>query len=199
LRIKLGSADLENFPYVGATEYVGSVDGFLDYLSAWAELYEAYTVPKTQREGRVRRVAFLTNGWGDEIDSNKTNPGLGRTDDLKKGTYQMLKYGVYLKDLCKRRVIYSALVANLDPVNLWAQYLERLLDVRWTKEQYVEMKETYFQVPHERFYYLFEAIIAFNNPVVNEQALKEVFDFERTDKALKDGFPDTSLLQPWLA
>lgn len=198
LRIELGSPTADNFPYVRATEYVANADRFLDYLSAWAELYEAYSVPKTQREGRIARVAFLTNGWGDEIDSNKTKPGLGRTDDLKKGTYQMLKYGAYYKDLCARRVIHSALLANLDPVNLWAQYLERLLDVRWTKEQYVESKEGYFQVPHERFYYLFEAIIAFNNPLINEAVLKQVFDFDRTDAALKSGSLDAALLNNWL-
>jgi hypothetical protein len=198
LRIELGHPDSENFPYEKATAYVAEPDGFLNYLSAWAELFEAFAVPKRERRGRVKSVAFLTNGWGDDIDSNKTKPGLGRTDDTKKGTYQMLKYGAYYKDLCKRRAIYSALAANLDPVNLWAQYLERLLDVRWTKEQYVEMKESYFQVPRDRFYYLFEAIIAFNNPVINEPALREVFDFERADGALKSGALISSLLDGWL-
>lgn len=199
LRIELGYASEENFPYGKAIEYVSNVDGFLNYISAWAELFEAFAVPKRERSGRVRSVAFLTNGWGDDIDSNKTKPGLGRTDDTKKGTYQMLKYGAYYKDLCKRRALYSALVANLDPVNLWAQYLERLLDVRWTKEQYAEMKENYFQVPHERFYYLFEAIIAFNNPIVNEAALKGIFDFEQTDRMLISGDLDDAFLNEWLA
>ncbi|MBI5479730.1 MAG: hypothetical protein HY906_12780 [Deltaproteobacteria bacterium] len=136
-RVPLGRATDPTWPYEPATAFVAGTDGFLDYLSAWAELFEAFAVPKTERTGRLEGVAYLTNGWGDEIDSNKTKPGLGRTDDMKKGTYQLLKYGAYYKDRCSRKALYSALLANLDPVNLWAEYLERLLDVRWARDQYV--------------------------------------------------------------
>ena len=195
-KIDLGVPDTDDWPYPPATKFVSSVDGFLDYVSAWSELYSAFSVPKTERTGRIASVSYLTNGWGDEIDSNKTKPGLGRTDDLKKGTYQLLKFGAYYKDLCKRRTVYSALLANLDPVNLWSEYLARLLKVRWTKEDYIEKAGEYFKVPKDRLYYLYEAIIAFNRPVINDRRLEEAFDFERLHRALVDG-KINPLLSEW--
>jgi len=198
-RIPLGTPTTQSWPYDPVTAYMESVNAFLDYVSAWAELFDAFCVPKTERTGRVERVAYLTNGWGDEIDSNKTKPGLGRTDDLKKGTYQLLKYGAYYKDICKRRTLYSALLANLDPVNLWTEYLERLLDVRWTKEAHLTEVNNLYQVSRDRMYHLYEAIVAFNRPVLNEPRLRTIFDFDRAHTALVSGTLDTPLLEPWLA
>jgi hypothetical protein len=198
-RIPLGRATSPTWPYEPATEYVAHADGFLDYLSAWGELFEAFSVPKTERAGRIAKVAYLTNGWGDEIDSNKTKPGLGRTDDLKKGTYQLLKYGAYYKDRCKRNALFSALLANLDPVNLWAAYLERLIDVRWTKDEYVREQATVYEVPLERLHYLYEALVALNRPTINEPVLRSIFDFKRSHDALCSGALDTVLLNPWTA
>lgn len=197
-RIDFGVPDGPDWPYPPAVRHMREPEQFLDYLSAWGELYAAFAVPKTKRTGRVERVAYLTNGWGDEIDSNKTKPGLGRTDDMKKGTYQVLKYGAYYKDLCKRRALYSALVANLDPVNLWAEYLERLLDVRWTKERYVTRAADHFRVSADRLYYLFEAIVALNKPVFNEPALHDAFNFDRAHEHLVTGRLQ-DLLTGWAA
>lgn len=196
-RISLGTATTPAWPYEPATQFVGDPDGFLDYVSAWAELFQAFSVPKTMRTGRVEKVAYLTNGWGDEIDSNKTKPGLGRTDDLKKGTYQLLKYGAYYLDRCKRRALYATLLSNLDPVNLWAQYLERLLDVRWTKQKYVVEQASYYQVPTDRLHYLYQALVALNRPVINEPRLKSLFDFNRGHVAVVSGALDKPVLEPW--
>lgn len=198
LTISLGTPTSSHWPYEPAIAFLASPDGLLTYLSAWAELYFAYAVPKTARTGRIANVAYLTNGWGDEIDSNKTKPGLGRTDDLKKGTYQLLKYGAYYKDRCARRVLYSGLLSNLDPVNLWAEYLERLLDVRWTKAQYVSEYETVYHVPKDRFYFLYEAIVAFNRPAINEPTLRQVFDFQRGHDALTSGRLNATMIDPWV-
>jgi len=196
--ISLGTPTAPHWPYEAGTDFVQTSYGLLTFLSAWAELYSAYAVPKTARTGRIASVAYLTNGWGDEIDSNKTKPGLGRTDDLKKGTYQLLKYGAYYKDRCARHVLYSGLLSNLDPVNLWAEYLERLLDVRWTKSQYVTEYENVFHVPKERFYHLYEAIVAFNRPVINEPALHRVFDFQRGHDAIVGRRLDSTMIDPWV-
>ena len=197
-RIPLGPTTAPGWPYGPATEFVQSERGFFDYLSAWAELFAAYCVDKTERVGANVRLAYLTNGWGDDIDSNKTKPGLGRTDDMKKGTYQLLKFGAYYKDACLRRAVYSALVANLDPVSLREQYLTRLLDVRWTRERHAKLVEECYRVDADRFYHLFEAIVAFNMPAINEPRLREVFDFDRAHDQLISGGLDEVILAEWL-
>lgn len=124
VEIPLGEANNGSWPYDPLIKFFSAPVNLSGYLSAWLELYEAYRVPKKVREGRQERIAYLVNGWGDEIDSNKTKPGLGRTDDVKKGTYQLLKFGAYYRDNSARTRVRGALVANLDPLFLRGDYID---------------------------------------------------------------------------
>ncbi|MBI5479731.1 MAG: hypothetical protein HY906_12785 [Deltaproteobacteria bacterium] len=44
---------------------------------------------------------------------------------------------------------------------------------------------------------MFEALVALNRPVVNEPALKPIFDFERAHAAMISGALDKTLVEPW--
>jgi hypothetical protein len=130
-------------------------------VSAWFQLFLAYQVPKKLRRPRVQQLSYLTNGWGDNTDSNKTKAGLGRSDDMKKGTYQMLHFGTLLKDRCRKRAVLVALFANMDPVNMYAEYLEPLQDALWTvAEGVAEGSEVRF--PADRVHRLYDGILTFN-------------------------------------
>ena len=188
-----------SWPYDPVEAWVSTPDNFLAFLSSWLQIYNAYKTPKTSRRGRDIVLAYLANGWGDEIDSNKTKPGLGRTDDIKKGTYQLLKFGAYYRAESPDLPIRSALVANLDPVFMFEEYIAKLLDVRWSKEQHfrkVKDAPGYRIISEEALFYLYEAILAFNRPIINDAILSECFDFARTDDALIDGRLD-GLLATW--
>ncbi len=198
MMIPLGTGIGPDWPFTEAVSYFSEADNFLDYLSAWLELYYAYSIPKTQRIGRIQRLTYLVNGWGDEIDSNKTKPGLGRTDDLKKGTYQMLKFGAYYRDTEADLQVRSALVANIDPVFLKAEYLDGLKDVRWGRGRDFSETEQGFAIRADDLRYLYEAVLAFNEPLVNDPLMRELFDFQRTDRILLDGGLDI-LLDGWIA
>lgn len=187
-----------SWPYEPAIDLFSNSSNFLEYFDAWLEIFYAYAVPKSQRKGREIILGYLANGWGDEIDSNKTKPGLGRTDDIKKGTYQMLKFGAYYHDDAFNIPVKSVLVTNLDPLFLRADYLDKLIDVKWAKNEHFIKEDTSSKLWIESRYLrdLYEAIIAFNAPVINDQALVDIFDFAETDDALLNGKLD-ALLSQW--
>jgi hypothetical protein len=168
-------------------------------MEAWGEVFLGYSVPKTQRTGREVAMGYLANGWGDYIDSNKTKAGLGRTDDIKKGTYQLLKFGAYYRDGSPNLPIRGALTANLDPLFLYAQYLEKLVDARWapsSKFAASETKPDHKEILEADLYYLYDAVLAFNRPTVNDPTMSGCFDFDCFNVALLDGRLD-SLLATW--
>lgn len=188
--IPLGRPSGESWPYPSVQQEVSSPEGFLRYFGAWAEIFSAYRVPKTLRVGRDVSLAYLANGWGDEIDSNKTKPGLGRTDDIKKGTYQLIKYGAYYRAGSPTLPVRAALVANLDPLFMFDEYMAKMLDIRWAPanrfERVSEMPDRLF-IRDADLYYLYDSVLAFNAPVVNDPALHGGFDFQRLEAALCAG------------
>ena len=198
LRIPLGASNGENWPYEAAVTWFSEPQNFLRFHSAWLELYYAYRVPKTKRTGRLVVLAYLVNGWGDEIDSNKTKPGLGRTDDLKKGTYQLIKFGAYYRDVDAKLRVRAALVANVDPLFLKAEYIDGVKDIRWGQDAdfIASDDKMLFTIDARNLHFLYEGIIAFNDPLINDPLLGELFDFGKTDDALFAGGLD-ELLNQW--
>ncbi len=194
--IPLGSPDVVGWPYDALNTYLAQPGNFLRYLSAWIELYQAYSVPKTQRNAKQMALSYLVNGWGDEIDSNKTKPGLGRTDDIKKGTYQLLKFGSYYRDDSSALKVRGALVANLDPLFLREGYVDGLVDIRWAHERDFSLVDGEYRIPSELLRYLYDGIFAFNRPVLNDEVLAAIFDVDRVERALLNGALD-ELLDVW--
>lgn len=199
--IPLGKPSGTKWPYPQLTDYVSTADGFLRYMEAWTEIFLAYRVPKTERRGRHIALGYLANGWGDEIDSNKTKAGLGRTDDIKKGTYQLLKFGAYYRDGSPELPIRGVLTANLDPLFLYAEYFGKLIDARWApgaKFKKSKAKPDYQEILERDLFYIYDAVLAFNRPVLNDKLLQGSLDFRAFEKALLAGKLDTTL-NGWLS
>lgn len=197
--IPMGRPETQTWPYPQLMEFISQPDGLLTYLEAWGEIFLGYSIPKQNRVGRQVVMGYLANGWGDEIDSNKTKAGLGRTDDIKKGTYQLLKFGAYYRQGCPNIPIRGALTANLDPLFMYADYLEKLIDARWapaSKFQSVEDRPDYKQILESELFYLYDAVLAFNKPIINDPLLNGCFDFLAMEQALIKGEFDP-LLNSW--
>lgn len=191
--IPLGEKTASSWPYEPMIEYFRRPQNFRDYLAAWIELYRAYSTPKTQRVGRAARLAYLVNGWGDEIDSNKTKPGLGRTDDIKKGTYQLVKFGSYYRDDSSALKVRGALVANLDPVFLRAGYIDGLIDIRWGQGDDFVLEGEHYKIHKDSLKYLYDAIFAFNRPTLNDPGLQTALDLDSVASCLQSGRLDEFL------
>ena len=197
--IPLGRAHGPTWPYQEFRDFVQDPQGMLTYLEAWVEVFLSYSVPKVQRRGRDVVLGYLANGWGDEIDSNKTKAGLGRTDDIKKGTYQLLKFGAYYRDGSPHLQVRGTLLTNLDPVFMYADYMEKLIDARWApahKFSHVPERPDHLQLPERELFYLYDAVLAFNRPVINDPLLGNCFDFAALESTLLAGGLD-SLLNQW--
>lgn len=176
-----------NWPYEAAVNCFSTPANLLEYFSAWLELFYAYSVHKTQRNERESVLGYLVNGWGDEIDSNKTKPGLGRTDDIKKGTYQLLKFGAYYADDTANPPVRGALATNLDPLFLRADYFTKLADIRWGKGHAFSQDGAEWRIADRNLHYLYNAVMAFNEPVINDKSLTGIFDIARAEQALIAG------------
>lgn len=194
--IPLGSRTMDSWPYDGLIDFFSDSENFATFLSAWIELFEAYRIPKTAREGRAARLAYLVNGWGDEIDSNKTKPGLGRTDDIKKGTYQLLKFGAYYRDDSSNTTVRGALVANLDPLFLRSGYIDKLADVRWGHENDFHFEDGEYRIAPESLRHLYDGILSFNDPLLNDPTLQDIFNLAEVERSLTSGALDR-LIEIW--
>ena len=176
-----------NWPYESAANCFSKSANLLEYFSSWLELFYAYSIHKTKRNERESVLAYLVNGWGDEIDSNKTKPGLGRTDDIKKGTYQLLKFGAYYADDSSNLPVRGALATNLDPLFMRADYFTKLADIRWGKGHAFSQDGAEWRIADRNLHYLYNAVMAFNEPVINDKTLAGIFDIARAEQALIDG------------
>lgn len=197
--IPLGPPDGAQWPYPSLVRFLSTTDGLLSYIESWGEVFLAYRIPKTQRVGKSVATAYLANGWGDEIDSNKTKGGLGRTDDIKKGTYQLLKFAAYYRQGSPSLPIRSALTSNLDPLFLYDEYLEKLVDGRWAPADRFRASAgapDFMEIPDDDLFYIYDAILAFNRPMINDSYLRACFDFSLFEEALVAGRLD-SILDEW--
>lgn len=185
-----------SFPYPELSSWFTDPIKLLVAFDAWLEVYNAYQVPKRERNAQQMRLSYLTNGWGDEIDSNKTKAGLGRTDDLKKGTYQLLKYGAYYQAECPNKKFSSALCSNMDPAGLSALYLDKLLDLVWARPSDLVPTPTGYTVAKDALHHVYDAVVAFNKMQVQNPELVDTFSLDRAAQNLLSGKLDF-LLNEW--
>jgi hypothetical protein len=141
--------------------------------------------------------AYLTTGWGAPIDDNKTKAGLARSDNMMKGTYASLKYGAYYVQECQRKTLKTALIANIDPVHQYADYLEKLQDIRWGHDRDFKAEklhgEDVYSIAADRLAYLFDSVFTFNRQIMNDGALAKVWNMDAFCKDLS-----TKSLSPFL-
>ena len=92
----------ESWPYPALVSFVKNRENVAKIISAWKELLEVYSNGKLQATKENNNRRWLTCGCGGGVDDSKNAPGLDRSDDVKKGTYQVLKFGTYYKEKCPK-------------------------------------------------------------------------------------------------
>lgn len=190
--ISIGKRGGDDWPYEPLIAEL-SEDDVLRIISNWIAIYLAFEVPKRQRVGDEIKLAWLTSGWGAPIDDNKTKAGLARSDNIMKGTYASLKYGAYYVQECQRKTLRTALVANIDPAHQYADYLEKLEDIRWGhNKDFTPTKSDSgdaFTIAANKLAYLFDSVFTFNRQIMNDPKLKDAWSLEKLCSSLtsKDG------------
>jgi len=187
VRIDLGPRAEEGWPYNRLISWISNPDNLKTVVEAWTHLYRLYV----QRDRQP--AFFLTHGCGSigslKISDSKNAPGLDRTDDIKKGTYQVLKYGAYFGLSSEKRALKAALLSNIHPVVHFDEYLKELEDIVWTKEGMLrEISPEEFFVSKKDVFYLYDAIICFTRNLFNNSILATLFDWETFgSKLAKEG------------
>jgi hypothetical protein len=186
-RIPLGPVDEETWPFPVLSEYYSDSAKITELLEAWKELYDVY-VHRKGYYGDDDPRRWLTCGCGGSpddaggsIDDTKNAPGLDRTDDIKKGTYQSLKYSTSYKNKCRGNHIRSVLVSNLLPSRKYDRYLKDIHNLVLVKpgdghNQSVPDELTAFK--NENVYNLFDSVLCLTDSIHNDEYMKEIVGLE---------------------
>jgi hypothetical protein len=115
------------------------------------------------------------------VDDSKNSPGIDRTDDIKKGVYQMLKLGEHFAARCRKGAIKVVLLANVHAVRHHSDYLSGLEDMIWTYDQLLVMTDdpNWRKIRAEDLVRLYDAAITFTKPHFRDSELLAGFGLDR--------------------
>lgn len=199
--INLGKVDTldRNWSYTSLERALHQDSNFFDnYLQFWLEAFESYKANyRATRRGQQftdNTTFWFTNACGQpnprpigwpkrtgtgyqSVSDGKTSVGMDRTDDIKKGIYQVLKVGAESKPNNKNFNVKTALISNIHAVRHYDEYLHSLEDVVWLIDKSRKAK-TVGDLPDDtNVYNLFDGIISFTESHIRDKWLTENFSF----------------------
>jgi len=169
-------------------------DAFMtDYYRFWNEALAKYHPKLTES------LYWLTNGCGapnprpaswpkskggegggfESVSDSKTSVGMDRTDDIKKGIYQVLKLGSEGKPVSSKWSFKVGIISNLHAARHFEEYLESLKDLIWTNDTTGKAQKARDLEPDHPLYSLFDGIIALTECHFRDEWLKKVFELDK--------------------
>lgn len=185
LRISLGANSMGDWPYPALIKYVGDKDNTALVIEAWSELQDVYGRKGRDINRKIDNRKWITCGCGGSVDDSKNAPGIDRTDDIKKGTYQVLKLGAYFKEKVPEMNILVILVSNFFAYHTNDRYLEEIKDVLWTKPEYeIDLKNSAYEGEMRVFrkngvFNLYDAVFCFTGAFFQNSRIEELFSSKR--------------------
>jgi hypothetical protein len=166
---------------------------FNRYFIFWRKAFAAYNKSEKEPNTSHSNVYWFTNAYGkptptpngwpmkkttyESISDSKSSVGMDRTDDIKKGTYQVLKIATSGKPREGQYAIKTALISNIHTVRHYDQYLADLQDIVWTRDK-TRLAKTVGDLPDEQqVYNLFDGIISFTKSYVRDEWITTNFTF----------------------
>lgn len=168
---------------------------FYRYFQFWNIAYSAYNKAARGRGNLPEPVYWLTNACGqpiprpenwpirskgegyESVSDTKSSVGMDRTDDIKKGIYQVLKIAASGKPKPSQNVVKTALLSNIHAVRHYNDYLLELQDIVWTLDETGKAKKVGDLPPEKEIYNLFDGIITFTQSHVRDDWIKQNFQF----------------------
>jgi hypothetical protein len=162
----------------------------LEYFEYWSECMKAY-YPKSNQS-----VFWLTNACGapndlptewpqrrsgeglETISDTKTSVGMDRTDDIKKGVYQVLKLGSTGKPNVKKWAYKVGLISNIHAARHFNEYLEPIRDIIWTLDKTGKAKLVSDLPSKQAVYNLFDGIVTLTSVISRDEWINSIFNFE---------------------
>lgn len=157
------------------------------FFEFWEEAYKAY-----RDKNKSNPIFWLTNACGlptprpdnwpkrrsggyETVSDAKTSVGMDRTDDIKKGIYQVLKLGAEYKP--KYLNIKTALISNIHAVRHHDEYLKCIKDIIWTIDESRKIRFWSDINPEAPLYNLFDGIISFTESDIRDDEVTRLFSF----------------------
>ena len=188
-----------------ATPYTGSDTYFLDmlaalvneetffpsYLTTWTRAFAAYA-----DKDKSDLIYWLTGGCGkpapapvgwpkkggtpESISDGKTSVGMDRTDDIKKGVYQLLK--LRLTEASADGIsVRVGILSNAHAARHHHEYVEPIQDVMWLKTEQENVQFTGDLPPQTPLHNLYDGIITFTQCFTRDEWLQQIFTFQKND------------------
>jgi hypothetical protein len=164
---------------------------FHEYLDFWMVAFDAYKL-----SNRTDSTYFwFTNACGqpnprpsqwprrrlgegyESVSDAKTSVGMDRTDDIKKGIYQVLKIGAESKPNKSAFAVRTALISNIHAVRHYHEYLATLEDIVWTLDRGRKARKVEDLPAKSDVYSLFDGIISFTESSIRDEWIEENFSF----------------------
>lgn len=164
---------------------------FGEYVDFWIKAFDAYKTTNSQKSN----LFWFTNacgqpsprpvGWParqrgegyESVSDGKTSVGMDRTDDIKKGIYQVLKVGAESKPQKSRFQIKTALISNIHAARHYNEYLSSLEDIVWTLDKSGKAKKVSDLPSQTAMYNLFDGIISFTESHMRDDWIEKNFRF----------------------
>lgn len=164
------------------------------YFQFWEKAFIAYSKGDWIRGSNPDPVYWLTNACGqpvprpnywpsrksgngfESVSDGKSSMGMDRTDDIKKGIYQVLKLGASAKPK-SGITVKTALISNIHSVRHYDAYLKDLQDIVWTKTSEKAITKAGQLPPEQDLYNLFDGIISFTENYARDSWITENFKF----------------------
>jgi hypothetical protein len=182
--IPLGKVGQELWPFKQAIDYIVNKKNekqVYRFIETWLNAKEAYC-----RRDKSKKIYYLANASGSppqiavsrdkwpksqSISDSKTSAGMDRTDDIKKGIYQVLKLGSKFKDDKEGLLIKTALISNLPAYRHGDEYVKPFVDMIWAKENDIEQIGEKQGVIISNMRRVFDFIITIEDPILREITL----------------------------
>lgn len=165
----------------------GNDEFFRIYSAYWNASLKSYH-PKLNKD-----IFWLTNacgtpspiptGWQkrrvgsgyESVSDSKTSVGMDRTDDIKKGIYQVLKLGSEGKPTSKNWDYKVGIVSNIHPARHFDDYLQSLKDIVWTNDESGRAKQVKDLPSDQKIFNLFDGIIALTKTYSRDEWIDKIF------------------------
>ena len=170
------SSDDDSFAYEGLLCLLNNKEFIAEYLEYWRVSFDIYCT-KDESEN----IFWLTNACGKPsrlpsdwtggvtcISDEKTSVGMDRTDDIKKGIYQVLKLGAEGKLNQDGWQCKVGILSNIHPARHFNAYLKPIKDLVWTITGSVNIEYAKDLDPNLPMYNLFDGIITFTDNYIRD-------------------------------
>lgn len=192
----LGSIENEDDSFWGYRSLLSLLSSDKTFFSTFFDFWDnalTFYHPK-----RKQSIFWLTNGSGEpnpapphwpsrkggngknpeSVSDSKTSVGMDRTDDIKKGIYQILKIGVENKPSKSKWKLRLGIISNIHAARHFEEYLSSLQNLVWTLDETGKAQKASDLDDNHPLYNLFDGIITFTQSHIRDPWLKSIFDFE---------------------